>query len=94
MEMIDTAEFAKRMNIPLTEARRAIRTGQLKPGRHYVVIGTAVRFSWGEALIDKLFEDSALGAKKAESHGTTALPPANHRNTRAGINKDYFSRRK
>jgi hypothetical protein len=94
IDVIDTEEFAKRMKIPVKDAKRAIRNGGLKPGRHFILIGKSVRFVWGEELLSKLQEDSSVGPTMATEKAPAPVLPASPSKKGMGANRDYFKSRR
>lgn len=58
IEIIDLATFAGRMQVAETTVWKWIRSGKLKPGRHFIKFDRVIRFAWGAELIDRLLEDS------------------------------------
>jgi len=62
--IVDLKELAQRLNVPLKEVKKALDSGQLKPGIHYIFIGTEIRFQWGQKLIDKLHQTCAAVSEK------------------------------
>ncbi len=57
IEIISVETFADRMEIGETTVWKWIRSGKLRPGRHYIKIERVIRFAWGQQLIDRLLED-------------------------------------
>lgn len=59
IEMLSIEQFAERMAVGRTTVYEWIKSGYLVAGRHYVRLGSTVRFAWGNDLLKKLLEDSA-----------------------------------
>ena len=92
IEIIGLEEFAQRMDLPLKDVKRAIKTGQLRPGRHFfwVVKGENPRFHWGPELITMLHEDS-VQLSPAEMAIEVRRPSVNPVKP-SRLNGDYFPR--
>ena len=58
-EMVDLAEFAKRMSVCPNSVRNWIKSGKLKAGEHYFHIGHIYRFPWGETFLKQLMHTVA-----------------------------------
>jgi hypothetical protein len=50
-------EFAEKMKVGETTVWKWIRSGKLRPGRHFIQYDRVIRFHWCTALIDRLHED-------------------------------------
>jgi len=89
LEIIDEQELALRLKLDLKVIRKAIKYGQLRPGRHYFIIGDGKpRFQWSPSLITKIHEDCFQSpAKEAVSR---PLMKKGRPTKGSRINKDYF----
>lgn len=66
LEIITLEEFARRMQVGETTVWKWIRTGKLKPGRHFIQFERVIRFHWCRDLLDRLHEDSSQGEETTE----------------------------
>jgi excisionase family DNA binding protein len=56
--MISVTEFAKRMGISKGTSRDWIRTGVLKPGRHFIKVQRIYLIQWSSALLNELKQNT------------------------------------
>lgn len=61
VEIITLEQFAERMQVGETTVWKWIRSGKLRPGRHYIQIERVIRFHWCRALVERLLEDCQEG---------------------------------
>jgi len=57
LEIITLEQFATRMQVGETTVWKWIRSGRLRPGRHYIQIERVIRFHWCRDLVERLHED-------------------------------------
>lgn len=57
LEIITLEQFAARMQVGETTVWKWIRSGRLKPGRHFIQIERVIRFHWCRELVERLLED-------------------------------------
>lgn len=57
LEIITLEQFAERMQVGETTVWKWIKTGKLRPGRHFIQIDRVIRFHWCRELVERLLED-------------------------------------
>ena len=58
VEMVTIEQFAAKMSVSRTTIYDWIKSGHLLPGRHFIKIGSIIRFCWGPDLFQRLLDDS------------------------------------
>ncbi len=93
IDIVDVAGLAERLDVPVADVKRAVKSGQLQPGRHYFLIGDKVRFRWRAELIMRLEEDCALAAAPVKKNADSPAATEPDKPSVRGVNKDYFTRK-
>jgi excisionase family DNA binding protein len=70
VDMLSIEEFAAKMSVGRTTVHEWLKSGRLRPGRHFIKIGGTIRFIWGAELLQRLLEDSIEEVPKQEAHTT------------------------
>lgn len=76
VELLSIEQFAAKMAVSRTTVYEWFKSGYLKAGRHYIKLGTTVRFAWGTELLQRLMEDSvdARTAQKVTLEHESLVP--------------------
>ena len=62
--IVDLKGLAERLKVPQKVVKKAVETGQLKAGVHYMLIGDEPRFHWCKELISKIHQTCAAVTEK------------------------------
>jgi hypothetical protein len=81
-------QFAQKLDVGRSTVHEWIRIGRLVPGIHFIKIGRVIRFLWGDELIQRLLEDSAVGSYAPTARNSTKSVPRSY-SKETVINLDY-----
>ncbi len=89
--IVDIKGLAERLKVPQKVAKKALVTGQLKAGVHYMLIGDEPRFHWCEDLISKIHQTCAAVTEKQNLSHEAKISTARKKPTINGRSSFDFS---